>query len=108
VGERRFKVKVGQVDRPEKGVRRDNRVEQNIHTGKGGDKDGGGDRRLETVAAGGASHTPVDVRVVRAGRTGEEERRGGPFFASDRVIVGRGGGSEMDGAEGAGSFNELY
>ncbi len=70
MGERGFEIKVGEVYRPEKGVGRDNRVEQNVHTGKGGDKDGGGDRRLETVAAGGASHTMVDVRVVRAGRAG--------------------------------------
>ncbi len=67
-----------------------------------------GDRRFETIAAGDASHPPVDVRVVRAGRAGEEKGRGRPFFAGYyRVIVGRGGGSEMDGAEGAGSFNEF-
>ena len=34
------------------------------------DEGGGRDRRLETVATGGASHTPVHVRVVRAGRAG--------------------------------------
>ena len=37
---------------------------------EGGDKGGGRDRGLETVAASGASHPPVDVRVVGAGRAG--------------------------------------
>ena len=51
-------------------MRRDDRVEENVDTGEGGDKSRRRDRRLETVASGGASHAPVDVRVVRAGRAG--------------------------------------
>ena len=51
-------------------MRRDDRVEENVNTGGGSDKSRRRDRRLETVAAGGASHAPVDVRVVRAGRAG--------------------------------------
>ena len=70
LGEGRLKIKVSEVDGSEEGVRRDNRVEQDIDAWKRGDKDGGGDRRLETVAAGGASHTPVDFRVVGAVRAG--------------------------------------
>jgi hypothetical protein len=70
LGEGRLKVKVSQVDGSEEGVRRDNRVKQDVDAGKRGDKDGRGDRRLETVAAGGASHPPVDVRFVGAVRAG--------------------------------------
>ena len=51
-------------------MRRDDRVEENVDTGEGGDKGGGRDRGLETVAASGASHPPVDVRVVGAVRAG--------------------------------------
>ncbi len=68
--ERGLKVKIGEVDWPKQGIGRDNRVKEDVDTGEGGDKGGGGDRRLETVAAGGASHPPVDVRFVGAVRTG--------------------------------------
>ncbi len=37
-GERRFKVEVGKVDGPKKGVRGANRVEQNVDTGERGNK----------------------------------------------------------------------
>ena len=68
--EGRLKIEVGQIDRAKVGIRGDNRVEQNVHTGKRSNKSGGRDRRLETVAAGGASHAPVDVRVVGTGGAG--------------------------------------
>jgi hypothetical protein len=41
-------------------------------------------------------------------RVKEEKRRGRPLFVSDGVVVGGVGCNEVDGAEGAGSFNELY
>ena len=88
-------------------MRRDDRVEENVDTGEGGDKSRRRDRRLETVASGGASHAPVDVRVVGAGGTREEKGGGGPFFFGHGVIIGGVGGGEMNGAEGAGSVNEL-
>ena len=69
-GERRFKIEVGEVHGPKERVRRDNRVKKNVDTGERSDEGGGRDRRLETVAAGGASHPPVDVRVVRPVRAG--------------------------------------
>ena len=50
----------------------------------------------------------MDVRVVRAVRAGKETRRGRPFFASNRVVVNGVGVGEVYGAEGVGSFNELY
>ena len=49
LGEGRLKVKVSQVDGSEEGVRRDNRVKQDVDAGKRGDKDGRGDRRLERI-----------------------------------------------------------
>ena len=69
-GERRFKIEVGEVHIPKESIRRDNRVEKNVDTGERSDEGGGRDRRLETVAAGGASHAPVDARVVRPVRAG--------------------------------------
>ena len=86
---------------------RDNRVEENVDTGEGSDKSRRRDRRLETVASGGAAHAPVDVRVVGAGGTRKEKGGGGPFFFGHGVIVGGGGVGEMNGTEGAGSVNEL-
>ncbi len=70
LGEGRLKIKISEVNGSEEGVRRDNRVKYDVDTGKRGNKDGGRDRRLETVAAGGASNPPVDIRVVRAVRAG--------------------------------------
>ena len=89
-------------------MRGDNRVEKNVYAREGGDKSRGRDRGLETVASGGASHAPVDVRVVGAGGTRKEKGGGGPFFFGHWVIVGGVGGGEVNGAEGAGSVNELY
>jgi hypothetical protein len=47
-----FKVEVGEVDGPKEGVRRDNGVEEKVHTGKGSDKAEGGteDRRRSPPA----------------------------------------------------------
>ena len=69
-GKRRFKIEVCEVHRPKESIRRDNRVEEDVYAGERSDEGGGRDRRLETVAAGGASHTPVDARVVRPVRAG--------------------------------------
>ncbi len=107
VGEGRFKVEVSKIDRARERVRRDNRVEENIDAREGSDESRRGDRRLETVAAGGASHAPVDVRVVGSGGARKEKRGGIPFSPRNRVVIGGLGGGEVDGAEGAGSFNEL-
>jgi hypothetical protein len=41
-------------------------LKKDVYTGEGSDKCEGRDGRLETVAAGGATHMPVDVRVVGA------------------------------------------
>ncbi len=38
VSKGRFKIKIGQVNRAKVSVRRDNRVEQDVHTGKRGNK----------------------------------------------------------------------
>jgi hypothetical protein len=65
-----LKIEVGEVHRTKESIRRDDRVEEDVDAGERSDEGGGRDRRLETVATGGASHTPVDVRVVRAGRAG--------------------------------------
>jgi hypothetical protein len=68
--ERGLEIEIRQVDRPKGGIGRDNRIKKDVDTGEGGDKGGGGDGRLKTVAAGGASNPPVDVRVVGAVRAG--------------------------------------
>jgi hypothetical protein len=88
-------------------VRRDDRVEVDVYAREGSDKSRRRDRRLETVAAGGASHAPVDVRVVGAGGAQNEKRGGRPFFFGNGVVIGGAGGGKMDGPEGAGSLNEL-
>ena len=54
-------------------MRRDNRVEENVYAREGSDESRRRDRRLETVASGGASHAPVDIRVVGAGGTRKEK-----------------------------------
>ena len=55
---------------PKKASDETTEFKQDVDAGKRGNKDGGRDRRLETVAAGGASHPPVDIRVVGAVRAG--------------------------------------
>ncbi len=69
-GERGLEVKVCEVNRPKESIRRDNRVKEDDYAGERSDEGGGRDRRLETVATGGASHMPVDVRVVGSGGAG--------------------------------------
>ena len=85
-GEGGFKIEVSEVNRPKDSIRRDHRIEQNIDTGEGSDKCGGRDGRFKTVAAGGATHTPVDVRLIRPRRAGKKKRRGRPFFSGDGVV----------------------
>jgi len=106
-GKRGLKVKIGEVNGPKDSIRRDNRVEKDVHAWERSDEGGGRYGRLETVATGCASHTPVDVRVVRSRRARKEERGGRPFFFCNGIVIGGVGCSEVDGAEGAGSFNEL-
>ena len=55
-GEGGFEVEIGQVNRPKEIVRRDNGIEEDIHTGEGSNKCGGRDGRFKTVAVGGATH----------------------------------------------------
>ncbi len=88
-------------------MRRDNRVEEDVYAREGSDKSRWRDRRFETVASGGASHAPVDVRVVGAGGTRKEKGGGGPFLFGHGIIIGGGRCGQMDGAEGAGSLNEF-
>jgi hypothetical protein len=107
LGEGRFKVKISKINRAKERVRRDNRVEENVDAREGSDESRRRDRRLETVASGGASHAPVDVRVVGAGGARKEKGGGGPFLFGHGVVISGGRGGEMNGAEGAGSVNEL-
>jgi hypothetical protein len=65
-------------------------------------------REDATVTAGRASNASVDTVNDVALKAWEEERSWGPLFLCDGVKVGGRGSGEVDGAKGAGSFNELY
>ena len=60
--ERGTKVKISEVYRPKVRVSRDDRIEEKIDGREGGDKGGGRNGGFEAVAAGRASHAPVDPR----------------------------------------------
>ena len=64
--ERGTKVKISEVYRPKVRVSRDDRIEEKIDGREGGDKGGGGNGGFEAVAAGRASHAPVDPRSEAA------------------------------------------
>ncbi len=65
-------------------------------------------RRGKTVTTGRASNASVDTVDDVALRAWEEERSWVPLLLCDGVKVGGRGSGEVDGAKGAGSFNELY
>ncbi len=71
MGKGRAEVVVGQVNRPEEGVARHDRVEQKVNTGERSDVSGGGTGRLEAVTTGGTVNATVHARGEAAERTGE-------------------------------------
>ncbi len=105
-GERRFEVEVGKAD-PKKASEETTELKRMLRGGtrqvlRGGQKTRDG-RRWRCLAPAGRHpcHRSGQSRVR------EEKRRGRPLFTDDRVVIGGVGGGEVDGAEGAGSFNEL-
>jgi hypothetical protein len=77
--ERGTKVKVSEVDGTKVRVSRDDRTEEKVDGGERSDKGGGGNRGLETVATGRASHAPVDPRSEATERAGMRREEGDHF-----------------------------
>jgi hypothetical protein len=69
---------------------------------------GGGARRLKAVTSGGAAYAAVHAGGEAASRAGEEEGGERPLFFGNGVEVGRGGGGEVDGTEGASGLDQLH
>jgi hypothetical protein len=100
-------VKIGQVDRAERGIVRHDRVEQDVHGGDGCDVGEGRAGGRETISACSAANTAVDTCEERAKGAGLKEGGRRPLLLGDRIVVGRSRGGKVDGAESAGSGNEL-
>jgi hypothetical protein len=90
-GEGAAKIKVGEVKRAEESIRRDDRVEEKVDSGKRSDEGGRWDGGLEAVATGRAAHASVDPRRKAAKRAGEEEGGREPLFFCDGVVISRWG-----------------
>ena len=87
---------------------RDDRVEKKIDAGERSDVGGSGTRRLEPVTSGGAANATVNAGGEGSERAGEEEGGERPLFFGDGIEVGRGGGGEVDGTEGASGLDQLH
>ncbi len=68
----------------------------------------GGNRGLEAVAAGRASHAPVDPRSEAAEGSGDEEGGGRPLFFNDGAEIDWRRGGEVNGTEGASGLDQLH
>ena len=101
-------IVVGQVDGPEEGVTRHDRVKEKVNAGERSDVSGGGAGRLEAVTAGGAANATVHAGGEAAKMAGEKEGGGRPLLLGDGVKVGGGGGGEVDGTEGASGLDQLH
>ncbi len=87
MGKGSAEIVVGQVNRPEEGEARHDRVEQKVHTGERSDVSGGGAGRLEAVTGGTANATVHDGGEA-AERAGEKEGGERPLLFGDEVKVG--------------------
>ena len=106
--ERGAKVKISEVDGTKVRVSRDDRIEEKVDGGERSDKGGGGNRGLETVATGRASHAPVDPRSEATERAGNEEGGGRPLLLDHRVEVSGRRGGKVNGTEGASGLDQLH
>ncbi len=88
IGKGSAEVVVSQVDGPEEGVTRHDRVEQKVHAGKRSDVGGGGAEGLEAVTAGGTANATVHAGGEAAERAGEKEGGERPLLFGDGVKVG--------------------
>ncbi len=73
IGKGSAEVVVGQVDGPEEGVTRHDRVKKKVNAWERSDVSGGGAGRLEAVTAGGTANATVHAGGGAAERAGEEE-----------------------------------
>jgi hypothetical protein len=105
--ERSAEIKVNKVERAKDSIFRDDSVKDAVtggeRSGVGGGRAGGG----ETVITRSSAHSTQDVVGERAERTWGEEGEGGPHLLDDPIIVGRRGGTRVDGAEGVGGGDQL-
>ncbi len=79
MGKGSAEVVVSQVNGPEEGVARHDRVKKKVNTGERSDVSGGGAGRLKAVTAGGAANAMVNAGGEAAERAGEKE--GGEHFS---------------------------
>ena len=97
-GDGSAKVEVGEVGGAKKGILRHHRVQANVDGSEGGNVGRGRTGGGKTVTA----NTTVAALWAR-----EEERGRGALLLRHGIVVGGGGGGVVDGAEGAGSLDEL-
>jgi hypothetical protein len=101
-----------EVDGAKVRVSGDDRIEEKVDGGERSDKGGGGNRGLEAVATGRASHAPVDPRSEATEGAGDEEGGGRPLLLDHRIEVsGRRGGKvngTENGTEGASGLDQLH
>ncbi len=77
---RSAKIEVSKVYRPKVTVSGDDRIKEEVDGREGSDNDGGGNGGFKAVAAGRASHAPVDPRSEATEGSGDEEGGGRPFL----------------------------
>ncbi len=93
-GEKRSaEVKVGEVERAEVGILRDNSVKGAVKGNEGSDVGRGGARGGKAVTTRSSAHASIDVELERTKVTWGKEREGKPLFANDPVVVGGGRGA---------------
>jgi hypothetical protein len=108
LGKGSTEVVVGQVNRPEEGVARHDRVKEKIHAGERSYVGGGGARGLEAVTASGTANATVQSGAETSEGAWEKEGGRRPLLFGYGVKVGGGGGGKVDGAEGASGLDQLH
>ncbi len=82
-------VVVGQVDGPEEGVTRHDRVKEKVNAGERSEVSGGGAGRLEAVTAGSTANATVHAGGVAAERASTAKEGGErPLLFGDGVKIG--------------------
>ncbi len=88
MGKLSAEIVVGQVDGPEEGVTRHDRVKQKVNTGERSDVSGGGAGRLEAVIAGSTANATVRAGGEAAERAGKKEGGERPLLFGNGVKIG--------------------
>ena len=81
-------IVVGEVNRPEEGVARHDRVEEEVDTGERRDVGGGGAGRFEAITAGSTANATVRAGGEAAERAGKKEGGERPLLFGDGVKIG--------------------